>query len=88
MSPETLKNLLEEVGKFYVPALLANARALRENKSTWETEINNGLWSQETFAYQGKCLGWIRDEYEKLSDQDRVEVDLILAGTGCQELLI
>jgi hypothetical protein len=88
MSPETLKNLLEEVGKFYVPALLANARALREKKNTWEVEINDGLWSQETFAYQGKCLGWIRDEYEKLSDQDRLEVDLILDGTGCQELLI
>ena len=88
VSPETLKNLFKEVGKFYVPALLANARALREKKSTWEAEINDGLWSQETFAYQGKCLGWIRDEYEKLSDQDRLEVDLILDGTGCQELLI
>jgi glutathione S-transferase len=88
VSPETLKNLFKEVGKFYVPALLTNARALREKKSTWEAEINDGLWSQETFAYQGKCLGWIRDEYEKLSDQDRLEVDLILDGTGCQELLI
>jgi glutathione S-transferase len=88
VSPETLRDLLKEVGKFYVPALLANSRALRGKKSTWETEIDGSVWSQETFAYQGKCLDWIRDEYEKLSDQDRVDIDLILDGTGCQDLII
>ena len=87
MSPETLKDLLKEVGKYYVPALLANARALQEKKSTWEEELDGQVWSQETFAYQGKCLGWIRDEYQKLSSKDRACVDLTLDGTGCRDLL-
>ena len=50
-------------------------------------EVQGKEWVQEPFPYQGKCLQWLRIEYARLSDDDRVRVDEILAGTGC-ELLV
>ena len=85
--PDTLKGLLSEIGRVYVPALLANARAVAAGEKDWETEIDGAPWTQRTFPYQAKCLGWIRDEYAALSEKDRKRVDTLLAGTGCEALL-
>ena len=59
-SPDTLKNILKEIGKMYVPALLANADALIKGAEIWEAEIDGAMWKQKTFNYQGKCLAWIK----------------------------
>lgn len=84
---DALKAILEEVGRVYVPALLANAKAHAAGDKSWETEIDGAIWTQQTFPYQAKCFHWIREEYSKLSDDDRIRVDKLMAGTGC-ELLI
>ena len=81
-----LGELLTEIGRVYVPALLANARALMSGKDKMETMIDGRAWVQPTFPYQGKCLHWIRNEYNALSDEDRAWVDTILEGTGCELL--
>ena len=85
--PASLTALLNEVGRVYVPALLANAQALDNGDKTWEADIDGSLWSQQTFAYQGKCLGWINSEYKALSQRDQETVNTLLAGTGCESLL-
>jgi len=85
--PETLQEILGEVGKTYVPALLANAAALEAKQKEWSTTIDGARWSQNTFPYQGKCLAWIRQEYIALDDASRSRVDRLLAGTGCEMLL-
>lgn len=85
--PTTLKALFAEIGRVYAPALLANAAAARAGDETWEVEIDGAPWTQKTFPYQVKCLRWINDEYQALSVDDRVRVDGILAGTGCETLL-
>jgi glutathione S-transferase len=85
--PESLKQLLVEVGRVYVPALLANAKAVLAGDKTWEAEIDGCNWSQQTFSYQAKCLKWINEEYQSLSDADRQRVNILLAGTGCEALL-
>ena len=41
---------------------------------------------QSPFPYQGKCLRWLREEYEALGDGSRATVDQLLAGTGCEVL--
>jgi hypothetical protein len=41
---------------------------------------------QEPFPYQAKCLQWLRQEYVKLDGEDRVFIDLLLAGTGVELL--
>ena len=87
-TPETLKGLLNEIGRVYVPALLANARALQAGEKQWETEIDGARWTQQSFPYQGKCLQWINEQYRALSESDSQRVDALLAGTGCEQILI
>ena len=85
--PDTLQGLLTEIGRVYVPALLANAKAVQAGDKTWEAEIDGLPWTQQTFPYQAKCLNWINDQYQALSDTDRARVDAVLAGTGCEAIL-
>ena len=85
--PNSLNELFEEVGKVYVPALIANAEALEKGDETWETKIDDVAWSQKAFPYQAKCLKWIREEFENLSEEDRAKVLEILDGSGCERLL-
>jgi glutathione S-transferase len=86
--PPTLHALLAEVGRVYVPALRANARALEAGQSEWEAEIDGTRWAQKSFAYQGKCLVWINQQYQALSTEHQQQVDALLSGTGCKQLFI
>ena len=47
--PDTLRGILTEVGRTYVPAQLANAKAVQAGEKTWETQIGGALWTQPTF---------------------------------------
>jgi len=85
--PQTLKNILKEVGRVYVPALLANAKAAAAGEDSWEAEIDGCTWTQKTFPYQAKCLRWMKEEYTALSDADLAKVAKVLVGTGCEALL-
>jgi len=86
--PASLRGILEEIGKVYVPALLANAEALQAGEQSWESEIDGALWTQQSFPYQAKCLAWINEQYRALSENDRARVAGILAGTGCDAVLL
>ena len=84
--PDTLRALLAEVGQLYVPLLLANARALEAGQTELQTHIKGAVWVQQTFAYQAKCLAWLRRDYAALPASARATVDRILADTGCEAL--
>jgi glutathione S-transferase len=84
--PETLRDLLAEMGQLYAPLLLANARALETGQTELQTHIKGAVWVQQTFTYQAKCLAWLRRDYAALPPQARATVDRILAGTGCETL--
>lgn len=86
--PDSLQEILSEVGRVYVPALLANAQALHAGDKEWEAEIDGARWVQQTFPYQGKCLQWINEQYQALSDADKQKVDGVLSGTGCEQLIL
>lgn len=86
--PETLRGLLAELGRVYVPALLANAEAVQAGEKNWSTQIDGQQWEQRSFPYQAKCLIWINEVYQALSEQDRERVNRVLAGTGCEALFI
>jgi hypothetical protein len=51
-----LKELLTEVGRVYVPALLANAAAMDKGAKEMSTTIDGRPWTQPVFGYQAKCL--------------------------------
>jgi glutathione S-transferase len=86
--PQTIIELLIEIGKGYVPALLANAKAIGNGEKEWETEIDGCIWRQKSFPYQAKCLKWINEEYNLLADSNKSKVNNLLKDTGCEELLI
>ena len=85
--PPSLRGLLEEIGRVYAPAQLANARAVAAGDKSWESEIDGAPWTQQTFPYQAKCLKWTNERYRALSDEDRGRVDALLNGTGVEAML-
>ncbi|HEY1076183.1 MAG TPA: glutathione S-transferase N-terminal domain-containing protein [Fontimonas sp.] len=82
-----LRPLLEEIGASYVPFLLANAAAKQSGATQVSCTIRGERWQQNVFAYQAKCLGWLREQFNGLSGTDREWVRSGLAGTGCEALL-
>ena len=84
--PDTLGDLLCEIGRVYAPALLANAAAIDAGADEVLAEIDGREWRQQPFPYQAKCLQWLRMERARLDAEDRAVVDETLAGTGCEAL--
>jgi len=85
--PQSLSDLFTEVGRVYVPAMLANEQAIAAGSEMVECEIDNRPWVQKPFPYQAKCLGWVRTQYAALDDDARAIVNGVLDGTGCEKLL-
>jgi hypothetical protein len=76
------------MGRVYAPALLANAKALQAGEKTWHATIDGALWTQQTFAYQGKCLQWINHAFTDLNSSDQSKALELLSGTGCEALIL
>jgi len=85
--PATLRDLFVEMGRVYVPVMLANAKAVMQGAKKVETEVDGLPWVQEPFPYQAKCVKWIGEEYAKLDGAARQAVSSVIAGTGCESLL-
>lgn len=83
-----LGELLAEIGRVYVPFLLANARAAAAGESDFETMIDGRRWTQPVFPYQAKCLLTLRAARGALSEDARQALDALLAGTGCEEMFV
>ena len=83
---EALAPLLTEIGRTYAPAMIANAKAVMQGQATFDTEIDGRAWTQPTFKFQANCLQWWRDDHSNLSGNERVSVDALLAGSGCDQL--
>jgi hypothetical protein len=82
-----LRPLLDEIGASYVPFLFANASARTAGREWVECEVRGGRWRQRVFAYQVKCLNWLREHAARLGVKDRAWLAEALAGTGCEALL-
>lgn len=85
--PETLLALLTEIGRTYVPFLLANARALEAEAEKVQLAIDGQPYAQAPFRYQGKCLQALRASYERLEAHERERAQAVLADAGCEELV-
>jgi len=85
-APETLKNILNEVGRIYAPYLLGNAAAVAGKANLLEMSLDNRQWQQNPFTYQAKCLQWLREAYAALEEVDRHRVNKLLEGTGVLQL--
>jgi len=85
--PDSLIQIFNEVGKVYIPCLIANAKAYENGDEVWETTIDGSIWKQKTFPYQVKCLDWIKDEFNKLSANDKKTTLDLIGGSGCEDIL-
>jgi hypothetical protein len=83
---ERLRDLLAEVGRTYVPVMLANEAALAHGAEQVETVVQGLRWVQQPFAYQGKCVRWLRESWQRLSPTDQGALRDLLADTGCLRL--
>ena len=77
---------MHEIGRTYAPFMVANAKALAAGADEVVCQIDKQTYRQGPFGYQGKCLQWLRQEYESLTAGDRRRVDAVLDGTGCEVL--
>lgn len=84
---DALGPLLCELGRGYVPVMLANARALMNGADVVEAIVDGLEWSQKPFPYQAKCLKWLNEMFASLGDDEQKLVRDILDGTGCELLL-
>jgi glutathione S-transferase len=82
-----LQPLLREIGATYVPFMLANARAKAAGQENVDVEILGTRWQQKTFAYQAKCVKWLREQFAALNASDQAFVDKVLNDAGASALV-
>src|SRR5690606_22365699 len=83
---DVLRPWLTEIGRTYVPVMLANAKALNDGEKEVRTTVDGQPWVQQAFPYQGRCVAELRARYARLEPADRRVVDDLLEGTGCRAL--
>jgi glutathione S-transferase len=81
-----LRHLLLEVGRGYVPVLLANERAIKDGSQTVETVVDGKPWRQDRFPYHLKCLEALRAAHKALAPSDQTAVNGWLKGSGVEVL--
>ncbi len=85
--PQTLRDLLIDIGRTYVPVMLANARAVAAGDQTVSLALEGATWTQRSFPYQAKCVAWLREAFAALGPDARKTVLTALNGTGCEALI-
>lgn len=84
--PDTTFDLLREIGRTYIPVMLANAGAVMAGDDAFAIDLQGARWEQRTFPYQAKCVRWLREAYDDLDPAARSTFDAIIGGTGCEAL--
>ncbi len=82
-----LRDLLSEIGRTYVPVMLANSKAINAGETSFEVEVDGQRWAQPAFPYQARSLQWVREAYFALDPEDRITVTDYITGTGCEDLI-
>lgn len=85
---DVLAPWLTEIGRTYVPVMLANARALNAGEEEVRATVDGQPWVQRAFPYQGRCVAELRTRYARLDPSDRRAVDDLIEGTGCAALFV
>ncbi len=77
----TLAPLLENIGGYFLPWSVANAKALEAGEEAFSVELGGSTYTQPPQKYHAKSLGVLRGRYAALGDTS--SVDPILESTGC-----
>ena len=82
-----VQTLLAEVGRVYVPFLLANAAAAAAGDATFAIDVDGMPYEQGAFKYQLKCLADLRARYAALPGSARERIDPVLQAARCRDFL-
>lgn len=61
-----VRSLLAQAGDTYLPFLKANLEAIERGAADFSVGIEGGTFAQATFAYQARCLAFLRQEWASL----------------------
>lgn len=84
--PGTLTDLLKEIGRTYVPVMLANEKAASRGESEVHASVDGQDWIQKPFTYQAKCLSWLRRDYSGLTNHEQAQFMSLIQGSGCEQV--
>ncbi len=82
---EGLEPLLYDVGHFFLPWSVANAKALMDGQESFTVDLDGDSYAQQPQKYHAKSLSVIREKYAALADKSAL--DPILEKAGCLEWL-
>ena len=85
--PPVVAALLRLAGRWYLPFLTANARAIAAGADTVELELDGEPWVQPVFRYQAKCRDYLVRQYAALPAAVAGALDGELEASGCREHL-
>lgn len=77
----TLKALLENIGRFFLPWSHANAIALLKQQDNFKVELDGKFYEQQPQRYHAKSLQKLRLRFKAIDD--RAALDKILLEAGC-----
>lgn len=75
--------LLTLIGETYLPFLAENERARREGDAELDVTLDGAPFRAAPFAYQVKCLDWLRRDFAALPAASLERLRPALEATGC-----
>ena len=86
--PDDWGLILDTIGSQYLPHLCANAEAWKENRPTFDVELEGAPYRDlRTSRYRVWCLERLRHAFEEMKEQHRAEARERLEAHGCWEPL-
>jgi glutathione S-transferase len=83
--PEDVWPLIEEIGKTHLPALNANAEAMKAKQKTHSVTLEGYPYEKlPTSEYRLWCLSELHRHYHALASQNKRSVDQVLQATGAK----
>ncbi len=70
-------------GRYYLPFLAANTRALAAGQAQVTVELAGRPYTQAVYRYQGKCHDFLRRRYQALAPATKAELAALLEDNDC-----
>ncbi|RPH44062.1 MAG: glutathione S-transferase [Burkholderiales bacterium] len=80
---DAVHGMLSIAGRWYLPAMLANAQAAAAGERRYATRLDGLAWAARTDPYKVKCLGWLRRDLAALPADALGALRPLLERHGC-----